>query len=95
MTEREMNDLWQMIANVARVAAVIPLDQVRRLQAMNERAHALGPILDPTTYRNRMADAEVAKELLAAFARFRAEIGPLFQRVAEQRATSTGAAFIQ
>lgn len=54
---------WQLLASQARVIAMLPLED---WLAAIERSHALGPILDPTLWREANEKMDEVAEMIRA-----------------------------
>jgi len=63
MTPKEWRDLIKFLASQASLMEMLPLDEA--LAAAN-KADALGPILDPTLYREKQRALDEDRELIRA-----------------------------
>jgi hypothetical protein len=55
--DSKFNFLWTMIANQAKSSRLLlKLTDLKQLREYYERALAIGPIIDPTTYKNMNQD---------------------------------------
>lgn len=86
---REMQDGWSLLIGQARIIAMLPLE---RWLEQFEKAETLGPILDPTLYRDYIYDPEERGELLKGLIRaaipLKREILNIQDRYAKALATS-------
>jgi hypothetical protein len=73
-----------LVMNAARIALVVPSETVAQLRQAIEVAEVLGPVVDPTLYRQRMHDLSTQRQVVDAFAAFRKQLdaiqGELLQR---------------
>lgn len=80
-TVEDMHEGWNILISQARIIAMLPLEEW--LQAF-ERAETLGPILDPTLYRDYIYDpdekGELLKELIRSAIPLKREIRKLQER---------------
>lgn len=79
MKDEEIREVQDAILMACRMACLIPLKQVDELRDTLTRAHSLGPILQPTEYRNRMPNLERLERILGPFEKFRRALEPIFQ----------------
>lgn len=79
MKDKEIREVQDAVLMVCRIACAIPLEQVDELRATLMRAHSLGPILQPTEYRDRMPNLERLEQILGPFEKFRRALEPIFQ----------------
>jgi len=67
-------DTFPTIRGIAFQVACITDEEMAEIQKYFARRNAIGPILDPTAYRNEMRLAESAQSVFDAFVSFRSVI---------------------
>ena len=72
LNESELLGLYEIVSSIARTAQLVPMEDLEGWQLIISKSHALGPIIDPTLYRNKgMDNLEEQQILLNGFMVFR------------------------
>lgn len=75
LTETEFHMTWELLLNIARMAQLIEVDTVHKVLNTIAVSHAMGPIIDPTKYRDVGMDNLHEQQVLAeGFLAFRKSI---------------------
>ncbi len=71
MDAEQFKTTWDVLLAVARMAQMIPAEDVQNLLSISSMADSLGPIMYPTEYRAGMQYVEEQRILASAFLVFR------------------------
>lgn len=75
MNDQQFKFTWDLLLSVSRTAQFIPVEDVRELLNVVSQSHAIGPLIDPTKYRDGgMDNLEEQKVLAEGFLAFRTAI---------------------
>lgn len=73
--DEEFHAFWAVLTSVARTAQLIPIEQAQKALNTISLSHALGPIIEPTMYRDMGLDNLEQQQILAeGFLAFRKAI---------------------
>lgn len=80
ITESHFKLTWEMVLMVSRTAQLVSAEDVSALLEVVQQGHALGPIVDPTLYRDGgMDNLEEQQTLAEGFLAFRRAIDKVKQ----------------